>query len=103
MQELDLTILHHSGKWILSADALSMFLLPSSSDAHVTGKLVAAIIEGDADSTDDSLSTLYRGDEELAPIITYVDVCMHTCMYAEQCSTVAKTKIKYHCLQTARE
>ena len=73
LQELDLTILHRSGKKNLNADALSRFPLPSSTDPHSTGELVAALAESNVKSTGDSLATLQRRDEELVPIITYLE------------------------------
>ena len=78
IQELDLTILHRSGKSNANADALSRCLLRDSSDENSTGEVVAAVTgteqeRNTEDSESDTLRDLQRRDQELAPIIHYLD------------------------------
>ena len=75
LQEMDLTILHRSGKRNANADALSRSPLPDSVDHDPTGRLVAALSEGGREGSgeEDDLSQQQRADEELAPIITYLE------------------------------
>jgi len=62
LQELDLHIVHHSGKKNANADALSQYPLPSSQDSQPTAGVVAAVTavkQGTEDNTDD-LAVLQR-------------------------------------------
>ena len=74
MQELDLKILHRSGRSNANADALSRSPLPVGEDAPVgetEGVLAALEPGGTADQCD--LPTIQRRDEELAVIIKYLE------------------------------
>jgi hypothetical protein len=71
LQELDLTIVHRSGKRNTNADALSRFPLPDATDDDLTRGVVAVIASGDTD--EDDLPTLQRADEKLAAIIEYLE------------------------------
>ena len=77
LQELNLTILHRSGKHNTNADALSRSPLPSSGADESTGGVVAALAgggkEGAPPADDRDLSLLQRADPELAPVITYLE------------------------------
>ena len=70
LQELDLTILHRSGKRNANADALSRFPLPDTVDDNPTCGLVAAMTPG---SERDDLPALQRADEGLATVIKYLE------------------------------
>ena len=78
LQELNLNIQHRFGKHNTNADALSRHPLPESADGHTTEEVVAALRHtepgGSDDSTDETtLATLQRRDEELAPMINYLE------------------------------
>ena len=68
IQELDLTILHRSGKRNANADALSRFPLPDTVDNDPTCGVVAAVTDGEVD-----LPSLQRSDEGLAAIVTFLE------------------------------
>ena len=77
LQELDLKIVHRSGKHNANADALSRSPLPSSDDEHPAADVVAAITEDTfetGESKDDGdLAVLQSKDSELAPIINFIE------------------------------
>ena len=70
LQEMDLTIIHRSGKQNASADALSRLPLLDSMDDNPTSRVVAAVTEC---SDEDDLSEQQRSDPKLLAIITYLD------------------------------
>lgn len=73
LQELDLHIVHCSGKKNANTDALSRCPLPSSQDSHHTAEVIAtvtAVEQGTEDNTDD-LAVLQRADGDLSPLIDY--------------------------------
>ena len=78
LQELDLVIVHRSGKHNANADALSRCPLPSATDDHPTADVVAALVgtevlpEGDRGTDADEMAVLQKEDEELQPIIEYL-------------------------------
>ena len=75
LQEMDLAIVHRSGKHNANADALSRCPLPTCTDDHPTAEVVAAL-SGTELQTDgaeeDNLAALQQVDEELKPIIVYL-------------------------------
>ena len=77
LQELDLKIVHRSGKHNANADALSRYPLPGSSDYHPTEEVVAAITHSsdkdDQEADGGSLAGSQRQDKELAPIIEFLE------------------------------
>ena len=70
LQEMDLTIIHWSGKKNNNADALSRFPLPTTTDGNPACGVAAALA---VESGEDELAGAQRSDEELAAIITYVE------------------------------
>ena len=66
-QEMDLTIIHRSGKRNANADALSRFPLLDSMDDNPTSRAVTEC------SDEDDLSEQQRSDPKLLAIITYLD------------------------------
>lgn len=75
LQELDLTIVHRSGKHNSNADALSRCPLPDSTEQNPTEEVVAAITRSPAgaDGEEESLSVLQRRNDKLAPIIKFLE------------------------------
>ena len=74
LQELDLTIVHRSGKHNTNADALSRCPLPDSTDHHQTEEVVAAITRATTRAdNEESISVLQRQDEELVPVIKFLE------------------------------
>lgn len=71
LQELDLTIVHRSGRHNLNAHALSRCPLPTSIDNHPAAEVVAVITE-ETTAVEDTLSVLQSRDKELAPIIQFL-------------------------------
>ena len=75
LQELDLTIVHRSGKHNFIADALSRCPLPDSTDHHPTEEVVAAITRraarAETEDGEERLAVLQHQVEELAPIIEF--------------------------------
>ena len=76
LQELDLTIVHRSGRHNSNADALSRCPLPNFTDEHPAAEVVAVITGGEGTTATgtvgSSLSILQRQDDELAPIIQFL-------------------------------
>ena len=70
LQEMDLTILHRSGKRNVNADVLSRLPLPSAVDEDPTCRLVAAF-SGETEETD--LPSEQWSDEQLAVVIKYLE------------------------------
>ena len=66
IQEMDLETLHRAGKRNSNADALSRCPLPHTANKNTSVEGVIAAVNLEAD---DSLSTLQRGDPDLAPNI----------------------------------
>ena len=71
LQEMDLTIVHRSGKRNANADALSRFPMSTTMDHNPTQGVVAAITV--AVDGDEELAERQRCDEDLAPIIQYME------------------------------
>ena len=71
LQEMNLIIQHRSGKHNENADALSRYPHPQTvnDDADPTDGVVAAL----AGEVDGDLATLQRQDEELGPMVTYLE------------------------------
>ena len=78
LQEMDLAIVHRSGKHNANADALSRCPLPTCTDDHPTAEVVTALsgaelqTDGVEDVLEDNLAALQQVDEELKPIIVYL-------------------------------
>ena len=70
LQELDLVVVHRSGKTNANVDALSRFPLATSADDNPTCGVVATITAGE---TEEGLSAEQRQDTELAVIIQYIE------------------------------
>ena len=68
IQELDLAILHRSGKRNTNADALSRSPLPDTLSGDPTCGVVAAITGRERD-----LATPQRADEDLAAIVNFLE------------------------------
>ena len=77
LQELDLAIVHRSGKCNSNADALSRCPLLHSADPESTCELVAALTAGDGTERDNigdgDLKDRQRADEGLAPVIDFLE------------------------------
>lgn len=71
LQELDLTIVHHSGRHTTIVDALSRCPLPTSIDNLPAAKVVALTTE-ETTAVEEKLSLLQSQDKELAPIIQFL-------------------------------
>ena len=71
IQELDLTIVHWSGKHNNNADALSRYPLPTTVDEHPSAQVVAAITATEEAGAQDDLGVFQGRDEELSPIINF--------------------------------
>jgi hypothetical protein len=71
LQEMDLTIVHRSGKKNGNADALSRFSLPTSSDENLTCGVVATVTEESVAQED--LASQHKSDMGLAAIIYYIE------------------------------
>ena len=70
IQELDIEILHRSGKHNANADALSRSPL-GDSDCEQTPYGIISALEGEDLEMD--LAALQRGDSELAAVVTYLE------------------------------
>ena len=66
LQELDLVVVHRSGKTNANTDALSTFPLAASADDNPTCGVVSTITAG---KTEEGLSAEQHQDTELADII----------------------------------
>ena len=74
LQELDLTIVHRSGKQNTNANDLSQFPLSVATDDDLTCGVVTVMASSNTE--EDDLPTLQRADEKLATIIEYLDTGM---------------------------
>ena len=70
LQEMDLIIVHRSGRRNANADALSRFPLPTTADENPTCGVVARLTAEPTDEND--LAGEQRSDVGLAAIITYI-------------------------------
>ena len=74
LQDLDLTIEYRPGRSNANADALSRYPLLTTEDENQTSEVVAAIqAENRIPMESNTLPELQRADEELAPIIRYLE------------------------------